>query len=751
MHTHDLENAGRLPCPLQRVYVAQPACMANHVWHRVSNACLAHGFDQLDRVPSVNRCALRRRQPNNPQQDHKKLVPGTLVWLRHFDLRLHDHPALSHAAQRGRPVHVVFAWSPAEDAAQGEWRLAGTAFALWLHHALASFDNSLRRRYGLSVTVRTGESMAAVLTAAVQDAAVDTVVTSCAFEPWARVSEEHVRRAVEAQGIKFRSFNSFLLQDVNEIRVDMSRFKGHFGTLTPFHNAHMAFSPIPMPAPEPGFLEVPQNTLTGESLQALGFAQMPLRGDGTIMDWGAPILEAWDISEDAALATLRCFLAPSAGLSLYDKHRNLADASAVTRISPYLRSGMLSPRLMFEEMKAAHAKEHSIVYWRRLIWRDLAYWQLRLFPKMQNLPIRAHYAGQTWNQDQRGLERWKKGMTGFPLVDAGMRQLLATGWMSQNVRMAAAILLCEYLNINWVEGEHWFHHTLVDADLAINAMMWQNAGQGGLDQWNFRMSPASSGKTQDPTGSYVRRWCPELAKLPLKYLHTPWKAPEHALLEAGVNLGGSGPGSYPERIVTDMTAATEASQDAVKQQRLRTAEWSNSDGYDLIVLPQGSTIAHDGKKFRVFTKPRYRNIDGHREQPEATSAGTGGGAKRFHKAAPVHSDFWTRKVESENREVLSEDAYSGIIKRYNRKQGWGLVLPDNPDELPQQVLQKLNKANKQAEDAGKQASDEHLLYFRKPDVNHADGFKLKSKVPVTFNVYIDNKGAGACDVTKGQT
>jgi len=284
---------------------------------------------------------------------------------------------------------------------------------------------------------------------------------------------------------------------------------------------------------------------------------------------------------------------------------------------------MLSPRLMFHEMKAARAKEHSIVYWRRLIWRDLAYWQLRLFPKMQNLPIRAHYAGQKWSKDQLALERWKQGMTGFPLVDAGMRELLATGWMSQNVRMVAAILLCEHLNINWVEGERWFHHTLVDADPAINAMMWQNAGQGGLDQWNFRMSPATSGKTQDPTGNYVRRWCPELAKLQLKFLHTPWKAPELVLLEAGVKLGGCGPGSYPERIVTDIAAASKASQDAVKQQRLRNAEWSNKAGYDLIVLPQGSTVAHDGKKFRVFTKPHYRNVDSSEEQPEATSVRAG--------------------------------------------------------------------------------------------------------------------------------
>mmetsp|Transcript_1372 Transcript_1372/g.2508 ORF Transcript_1372/g.2508 Transcript_1372/m.2508 type:complete len:221 (+) Transcript_1372:38-700(+) len=155
---------------------------------------------------------------------------------------------------------------------------------------------------------------------------------------------------------------------------------------------------------------------------------------------------------------------------------------------------------------------------------------------------------------------------------------------------------------------------------------------------------------------------------------------------------------------------------------------------------------HSSSQRRGTSKGMSRSKDTRR-----SSYNGGGRPKRFNKAAPLHSKFWIRKVENENREVLGEDAYSGIIQRYNLKQGWGFVLPDNPDELPQQVLQKLKEANKEAENIGKQVSDEHLLYFRKPDVNHADGFKLKTEVPVTFNVYVDDKGAGACDVTMAQT
>jgi len=235
-------------------------------------------------------------------------------------------------------------------------------------------------------------------------------------------------------------------------------------------------------------------------------------------------------------------------------------------------------------------------------------------------------------------------MTGYPIVDAGMRELWTTGWMAQNVRMVAAIMLCEHLNINWVEGERWFHHTLVDADLAINAMMWQNAGKGGLDQWNFTMDAGSSGKNQDPTGSYVRRWCPELAKLPLKFLHKPWEAPEDVLHDAGVKLGTS----YPARIVVNLKAASKVSGDAIRQQRKRTAEdWSNNQGYDLILLPRGSTVAHDGQKFRVFTKPEFRNAAG--------SSGDGGwnrggrGGERGWDATWEEPDYSTRPASTRGK------------------------------------------------------------------------------------------------------
>jgi len=159
---------------------------------------------------------------------------------------------------------------------------------------------------------------------------------------------------------------------------------------------------------------------------------------------------------------------------------------------------------------------------RRLFWRDLAYFQLFHFPLMRDRSIRSHYDDTQWVSDTEGVRRfeaWKQGRTGYPLVDAGMRELYSTGWMTQSIRMVVASFLTEYLRVKWVKGCDWFHYTLADSDSAINAMMWQNASRSGIDQWNFVMSPVAA--SQDPSGDYTRRWVPELAHLPTPFLHRP--------------------------------------------------------------------------------------------------------------------------------------------------------------------------------------------------------------------------------------
>jgi deoxyribodipyrimidine photolyase len=224
---------------------------------------------------------------------------------------------------------------------------------------------------------------------------------------------------------------------------------------------------------------------------------------------------------------------------------------------------------------------------------------------MTHKSIRIHYENMAWvsgSEEERRLKAWKTGKTGYPIVDSGMRELYATGWMTQSVRMVVASFLVEYLRINWTKGAQWFHETLVDADCAINSMMWQNAGRSGTDQWNFIMSPELA--SQDKSGSYTRKWVPELVELPNKYLHRPWTAPNDVLKDARVILGDAGNRSngatYPARIVEDLKAERKISVENVLEMRKDAQEFNDPKGYDLIKLPDG------GGSTVVFTKKEYR-------------------------------------------------------------------------------------------------------------------------------------------------
>ena len=201
------------------------------------------------------------------------------------------------------------------------------------------------------------------------------------------------------------------------------------------------------------------------------------------------------------------------------------------------------------------------------------------------------------DEERKRFDAWKRGQTGYPLVDAGMRELYATGWMTQSIRMVAASFLTEYLRVNWVKGCEWFHYTLVDADSAINPMMWQNAGRSGCDQWNFVMSPVAA--SQDGTGDYTRKWVPELSNLPKPLLHRPWEAPAAVLERANVVLGEN----YPHRIVSDLAFERKCTVDNVLKMRHKNQKFNNNRGYDLIRLPGGEkTVVFTKREFRIDSK-----------------------------------------------------------------------------------------------------------------------------------------------------
>ena len=235
---------------------------------------------------------------------------------------------------------------------------------------------------------------------------------------------------------------------------------------------------------------------------------------------------------------------------------------------------------------------------RRLAWRDLAYWSLWKFPHMADRSLRPQYEEQRWDYDAKKLRAWQKGKTGFPLVDAAMRQLWGIGWMPNYLRHVTAGFLVEFLNMDWKHGLAWYHDTLVDSDIAINAYMWQNGGHSGLDQWNFVMHPIFAAKSADPEGAYVRQWCPELTKLPVEFIHCPWEAPSTVLAGAGVVLGRT----YPRPIVANLEKARLNSLDAVVELRSGVgAPYVLKDGNETLLLD-------DGREARLITRIDFREM-----------------------------------------------------------------------------------------------------------------------------------------------
>ncbi|CAG9465499.1 unnamed protein product [Pedinophyceae sp. YPF-701] len=532
---------------------------------------------------------------------------SVVVWLRQ-DLRLHDNPALHHAARRAKAhnskVVLLYVDSPSEDGDAPWWGKSwrpGACNRLWHHHALESFQADVKARYGpgAAVVFAKGPYLPAVVSA-LQGAEAGALFYNRRYEPAMRAADDGVRDALLARGVAVESFNAHLLREPEEVTVDMSRWAGHFGTLMPFVRASEAAGPPQkaLPAPEnlPVGDEDPSERCGGVPLAQLGLLPTPRKG----VDWGAAVASHWDISEKAALELLDRFVASSVGG--YEADKGFADARGVSKLSPYLHSGQLSARTMLAELARAGAKGASGTLWRRLAWRDLAYWQLHHWPAMCRDPIRgAGYNKMVWNDDPEALRAWQEGRTGFPLVDAGMRELWQTGWMQQNVRMAAALCLTEYLGIHWIEGLRWFHDTLVDADLAINSMMWQNAGKSGLDQWNYTVSPCT--KVSDPSGDYVRKWVPELAGIPGAQVHQPWQCKPDVLRKAGVVLGET----YPHRIIPgDLAAAREATARAIREARASKPKCIDAGGYDIIEPPAGSVKGLKGPRVRVFTTPLYR-------------------------------------------------------------------------------------------------------------------------------------------------
>ncbi len=303
--------------------------------------------------------------------------------------------------------------------------------------------------------------------------------------------------------------------------------------------------PLPAPKTVPSLAKWPKSV----KLEALGLEPK--------INWAEGFAHAWQPGEAGAQSQLKQFTRGT--LFDYSTGRNRPDHSGTSRLSPHLHFGELSPRQIWTAVQKAAERRHVPAsqwkHWQFLAelgWRDFSHHLLFHFPHTARQPLREEFRRFPWHTDNRALRAWQQGQTGYPIVDAGMRELWTTGWMHNRVRMIVASFLVKDLMLPWPEGARWFWDTLVDADLANNTQGWQwTAGCGADAAPYFRVfNPVSQGQKFDPEGDYVRRWIPELAKLPTKWIHHPWEAPAEALVAAGVQFDKT----YPAPIVSHAIA-----------------------------------------------------------------------------------------------------------------------------------------------------------------------------------------------------
>ncbi len=442
----------------------------------------------------------------------------TIVWFQR-DLRLHDHPALAWALRRGAPILPVFVLPP--DSEEGGWPLGGAA-RWWLHHSLVALDAELRA-LGSRLVVRAGPTEA-VLQDLMRRADADALVLHARPEAFAASRE----RALQQRLPGVVRLDDADLARVGDVRTRDGRL---FRVFTPFWRALQELGPPPEPLPAPSSLP-PLPAVVDAAIDDLPVASLGLLPR---IPWDGGLAARFRPGEHAARRTLAAFAAGP--IADYEVARDLPAVAGTSLLSAALAFGEVSPRSAWWEAEASPA-------WRRqLAWRLFGRTLLTTAPDLADAPVDPRFAAFPWRPDEADAEAWRRGRTGVPIVDAAMRELWTTGWMHNRARMIVGSYLVKHLLQPWQVGERWFWDTLVDADLGNNAMGWQwVAGCGADAAPYFRVfAPTRQSERFDPHGVYLRRWLPELARLPNRWIHEPEAAPPLELAAAGVRIGGNWP------------------------------------------------------------------------------------------------------------------------------------------------------------------------------------------------------------------
>ena len=460
------------------------------------------------------------------------------IVLFHNDLRLDDHPALWHAANAGTvlPVYIQNDHLPRHNTAQNYWTF----------YSLQNLQTTLRD-YDMPLILRKGDVMSEVLQL-VEDTQADAVYFNERFSQTERDEDERLANMLQANDIEVKAFYSDTLFDVTTIRNQQNK---PYAIFTSFYKRclqELARKPLRRPANLNAF---PMN------VSSLAFDQLQLLHS----DWYHKFDKYWHPGMDGALDQWTLFI-EGALFDYKDKRDDLAKET-ISKMSPYIAAGNISIRFLWascqelleDEDYVSHG-QHIESFLRQLIWREFSIYQLLSYPTFPTVSLRSNFQHFEWEPNPIRLEAWKKGQTGYPLVDAGMRELWETGYMHNRVRMVVVSFLVKHLLQPWQEGYLWFEHTLLDFTVANNAMGWQWVSGTGIDAAPyFRIfNPTLQGEKFDTEGGYIKKWLPELALLPSKYIHAPHTAPIAILEQANITLGDT----YPLPIVDHKTARARA-------------------------------------------------------------------------------------------------------------------------------------------------------------------------------------------------
>ncbi len=467
-----------------------------------------------------------------------------LVWFRD-DLRLLDNPALRAAAEGGRPVVALYVL----DEESPGTRVLGGAARWWLAQSLKALARELEH-HGIPLILRRGpaERIVPEVAKALES---DLVAFNSRSGGGEQRADEAVAAALARQGCTPRRFNGHLLHKPGTVRTAGG---GLPRTFTAFHRAALKADAPRRPQAKPAKLVGAKTTLASDAPGDWGL-------EPSKPDWAGGMRDAWTCGEDAAHARLTDFI--DGGLAGYADKRDLPARDHVSRLSPHLRWGELSPnQALYAIRHAAEAGEvlhgDAEKFEAELYWREFNQHVLMAEPDLARRNLQSAFDAFPWRECPGELKAWQKGCTGYPLVDAGMRQLWQTGWMHNRVRLVVGSFLAKHLLIDWREGEAWFWDTLVDADPASNPGNWQWVAGTGVDAAPyFRIfNPILQGEKFDPAGEYIRTFVPELANLPAAYIHQPWRADRETLANARVKLGAT----YPQPVIAHDAARARALQ-----------------------------------------------------------------------------------------------------------------------------------------------------------------------------------------------